>query len=103
MTKLHGGSDSSWFTGARLQERVHHKSSAWTWMPASAARGVLWLLLACAMRSALGAPSAEHLPAFAANVSAISVSGVSSGGYMAVQFHVAHSAIVRGAGVLAAG
>ena len=31
------------------------------------------------------------------------VSGLSSGGYMAVQLHVAHSASVRGAGVLAGG
>jgi poly(3-hydroxybutyrate) depolymerase len=33
----------------------------------------------------------------------VTVSGLSSGGYMAVQFHVAHSAMVRGAGVIAAG
>lgn len=33
----------------------------------------------------------------------ISVSGLSSGGYMAVQFHLAHSATVKGAGVLAGG
>ena len=54
--------------------------------------------LACAR-----AQTVERLPGYAANVSAVSVSGVSSGGYMAVQFHVAHSAIVHGAGVLAAG
>ena len=55
-------------------------------------------LVACAH-----AQSAEKLHSYAANVSAVSVSGVSAGGYMAVQFHVAHSAIVRGAGILAAG
>ncbi|HET7204683.1 MAG TPA: hypothetical protein VFI92_15090 [Steroidobacteraceae bacterium] len=33
----------------------------------------------------------------------VTVSGPSAGGYMAVQFHVAHSALVRGAGVFAAG
>jgi hypothetical protein len=33
----------------------------------------------------------------------ISVSGLSSGGYMAVQFHVAFSASVMGAGIIAAG
>jgi poly(3-hydroxybutyrate) depolymerase len=33
----------------------------------------------------------------------MSVSGVSAGGYMAVQFHVAHSRLVDGVGVLAAG
>jgi len=56
------------------------------------------VLVACAH-----AQSPEKLRAYAANVSAVSVSGVSAGGYMAVQFHVAHSAIVRGAGILAAG
>ena len=38
-----------------------------------------------------------------ADLSATSVSGISSGGYMAVQFHIAHSATVIGAGVLAGG
>jgi poly(3-hydroxybutyrate) depolymerase len=33
----------------------------------------------------------------------VTVSGISAGGYMAVQFHVAHSALVSGAGVVAAG
>jgi poly(3-hydroxybutyrate) depolymerase len=34
---------------------------------------------------------------------AVTVSGISSGGYMAVQFQVAHSNLVQGAGVVAAG
>lgn len=38
-----------------------------------------------------------------ADISAVTVSGVSSGGYMAVQMHVAHSASVKGAGVIAGG
>ncbi len=46
--------------------------------------------------------SAPPLPALAAD-GGVTVSGVSSGGYMAVQFQVAHSALVQGAGVLAAG
>jgi poly(3-hydroxybutyrate) depolymerase len=33
----------------------------------------------------------------------ITVSGISSGAYMAGQFHVAHSALIRGAGLLAGG
>jgi len=33
----------------------------------------------------------------------VTVSGVSSGGYMAVQMHVAHSASIKGAGVIAGG
>lgn len=47
--------------------------------------------------------AAEPLPALGADPGATTVSGVSSGGYMAVQVHVAHSASVIGAGVLAAG
>jgi poly(3-hydroxybutyrate) depolymerase len=33
----------------------------------------------------------------------VTVSGISSGGYMAVQFQVAFSKLVKGAGILAAG
>lgn len=51
---------------------------------------------------ASGAPAAP-LPALHATISETSISGVSSGGYMAVQFGVAHSAMVRGVGALAAG
>jgi poly(3-hydroxybutyrate) depolymerase len=43
------------------------------------------------------------LPALNANPAGVTVSGVSSGGYMAVQMHVAHSASIAGAGVIAAG
>ena len=63
---------------------------------------VFALLFACFFDCQV-ATAAERLPAYAADVSRTSVSGVSSGGYMAVQFHVAHSAIVVGAGVLAGG
>jgi len=37
------------------------------------------------------------------DTSLISVSGVSAGGYMAVQFHVAYSSSIMGAGIVAAG
>lgn len=47
--------------------------------------------------------AAEPLPGYGADVSAFTVSGVSSGGYMAVQMHVAHSSRVTGVGALAAG
>ena len=47
--------------------------------------------------------AAPRLNAQNADVSGITVSGLSSGGNMAVQFHVAHSASVKGAGALAAG
>jgi poly(3-hydroxybutyrate) depolymerase len=49
------------------------------------------------------ARAAEPLPALGADPLNVTVSGISSGGYMAVQFHVAHSSVVKGAGVLAAG
>lgn len=47
--------------------------------------------------------AAGELPALAADGNAITVSGISSGGYMAVQFQVAHSKRVAGAGVIAGG
>ena len=47
--------------------------------------------------------SADPLPGLGADASDVTVSGLSSGGYMAVQLHVAHSAIVKGAGVIAGG
>ena len=56
------------------------------------------LLVACA-----GEAVDRPLPALGADAAGVTVSGVSSGGYMAVQFHVAHSATVGGAAVLAGG
>jgi len=49
------------------------------------------------------AHAAEPLPVLAADLGNLTVSGLSSGAFMAVQFHVAHSTRVRGAGVLAGG
>jgi poly(3-hydroxybutyrate) depolymerase len=46
---------------------------------------------------------AADLPPLHADISAVTVSGVSSGGYMAVQVHIAHSATVKGAAVIAGG
>jgi len=46
---------------------------------------------------------ADRLVGHDADIKAITVSGVSSGGYMAIQFHVAHSSRVRGVAALAAG
>ena len=51
--------------------------------------------------SAAGA--AEPLPGLGAEASTFTVSGVSAGGYMAVQMHVALSSRVSGVGALAAG
>jgi len=69
----------------------------------SARSALLRLLQVGALACLLQPASAERLPGLAADLSATSVSGISSGGYMAVQFHIAHSATVIGAGVLAAG
>ena len=59
--------------------------------------GIVGLLLGAA------AGAAERLPALAADLKETSVSGLSSGAYMAVQFHLAHAGVVRGAGVFAGG
>jgi poly(3-hydroxybutyrate) depolymerase len=53
--------------------------------------------------TAAAARANDPLPALGADPRAVTVSGISSGGYMAVQFNVAHSSVVAGAGVLAAG
>jgi poly(3-hydroxybutyrate) depolymerase len=47
-------------------------------------------------------PQAARLPQLPIDPGAVTVSGISSGGAMAVQFHVAHSSLVRGVGALAA-
>lgn len=47
------------------------------------------------------APAAERLPAYGADIEQTSVSGISSGAAMAVQFHIAYSGIVKGAGIIA--
>jgi poly(3-hydroxybutyrate) depolymerase len=47
--------------------------------------------------------AADRLPGLAADTAAWTVSGVSAGGYMAIQFHVAHSSKVSGVAALAAG
>jgi poly(3-hydroxybutyrate) depolymerase len=59
------------------------------------------LLILIALAGACAA--AERLPALGADAGAVTVSGVSSGAYMAVQLHVARSATVRGAAAIAGG
>ena len=58
------------------------------------------LLIAC---STAAAAERDALDAFNVDLTKTSVSGISSGGYMANQFHVAYSSLVVGAGILAAG
>jgi poly(3-hydroxybutyrate) depolymerase len=60
------------------------------------------LLLVLAVAAARLA-AAEPLPKLAADTTNVTVSGVSSGAYMAVQFQVAHSRMVRGIAAIAGG
>ncbi len=60
---------------------------------------VLWVTLSLGSAHAQAVP----LPKFNIKLDETSVSGLSSGGYMAVQFHVAYSSLVKGAGVIAGG
>ena len=50
-----------------------------------------------------GLAGAQPLPPLAVDPDSVTVSGVSSGAFMALQFAVAHSATVRGVGVIAGG
>lgn len=61
------------------------------------------LLLLALPHRAIAAETLAALPALNIDLRETSVSGISSGGFMAVQFQVAHSSIVKGAGVVAAG
>jgi poly(3-hydroxybutyrate) depolymerase len=63
------------------------------------ARAAILVSIALTPAAALAAP----LPRLAIEPDGITVSGASSGGYMATQFHVAHSRLVKGAGIFAAG
>mmetsp|Transcript_36359 Transcript_36359/g.55832 ORF Transcript_36359/g.55832 Transcript_36359/m.55832 type:complete len:85 (-) Transcript_36359:556-810(-) len=47
--------------------------------------------------------SADALPALNAAADKSTVSGLSSGGFMAVQLHVAYSDVFKGAGIFAGG
>jgi poly(3-hydroxybutyrate) depolymerase len=59
--------------------------------------------VSAAIASASPAAAAEQLPALGADLSATSVSGLSSGAYMAGQIEVAHSSQIVGAGIVAGG
>ena len=53
--------------------------------------------------SAHAAQAADPLPALGIEIGQTSISGLSSGGYMAGQFHLAHSEIIVGVGIVAGG
>ncbi len=61
------------------------------------------LVFAAALAPSQPVPAAEPLPALGADEARLSVSGLSSGAYMAGQFQVAHSTLVMGAGIVAGG
>jgi poly(3-hydroxybutyrate) depolymerase len=48
-------------------------------------------------------PEAYRGPSYRIDTDRISVSGISAGAYMAGQFHVAHSSLVKGVGIIAGG
>jgi len=60
-------------------------------------------LILASLLSSLPVFAAEALPALGASTEKLTVSGLSSGAFMAVQMHVAHSSRVYGAGILAGG
>lgn len=61
------------------------------------------VLLASCGRDGGAARAGDRLAALPVAAGSVTVSGPSAGGYMAVQFHVANSALVQGAGIFAAG
>ena len=71
-------------------------------------RGMSWVIVAlwalALPRLAGATPTLEEVAkGVNVDVSQISVSGISSGGFMAHQFHVAHSEHIMGAGIVAGG
>jgi len=61
------------------------------------------LLSGIALTIASAFAQVTRLHGFNVDITQTSVSGLSSGAYMAVQFEVAHSSIIKGAGVIAGG
>jgi poly(3-hydroxybutyrate) depolymerase len=82
---------------------LHHKSGRAIRCPARLLSGSIALLATLASVSVAGFAQGVPLPAVGANLEATSVSGLSSGAFMASQFHIAHSGTVIGAGIVAGG
>jgi hypothetical protein len=80
-------------TGGRRAFHVLHRRLRWA---------PLLMIVSLAPAGAL-AQATRPLPPFNVNIAQSSVSGLSSGGYMAMQFEVAFSSILKGAGVVAGG
>lgn len=64
---------------------------------------IVLLLAVITASSARPVIAVGQLGSYTIDRNEISVAGVSAGGYMAVQFHVSFSSIIKGAGVIAAG
>jgi poly(3-hydroxybutyrate) depolymerase len=79
--------------------RCRPPGSAWS----LAALAAVTLLAACGSRDDRAASAHDRLAPLPVAVDSVTVSGLSAGGYMAVQFHVAHSSLVSGAGIFAGG
>ena len=69
----------------------------------STARAAIALLAWAANWGGAGAQTADPLGRFPVDRAQVSVSGISSGAFMANQLHIAHSAGVMGAGMIAGG
>jgi poly(3-hydroxybutyrate) depolymerase/chitodextrinase len=80
-------------TGAR---RAFHVLCRWL------RRAPLLIIVSLPPAGAL-AQAVQSLPAFDVDIAQSSVSGLSAGGYMAMQFEVAFSSILKGAGIIAGG
>src|SRR5580693_5637830 len=80
-------------------------SSATSVVKAPRAQGLNTLLTALALLPALftSAYAADKLSAFPVDPAQISVAGISSGAFMANQLHIAHSAEIMGAAMIAGG
>jgi len=74
-----------------------------TTTPGAGRRTLSASLTAAVLLLAAGGAAAQSLGTYAIDEGAISVSGISSGGYMAQQVHVAFSGRVMGAGIIAGG
>src|SRR3977135_1796381 len=77
-------------------------------MSSSSFQGRLAALCAtrCLVLTAVSSPVAAqivNLPSYNVDINQTSVSGLSAGGFMAVQFDVAFSSMLRGAGIIAGG
>ena len=60
-------------------------------------------VLAGCVSFAMSVAAADRLPAFTGDPQGTSVSGLSSGAFMAMQYQVAFSSSVKGAGIVAGG